>query len=226
MVDWKQLRETVLTYPVAESNKDERPIPVKIIPSLYTKLQRDDVILQYQSNSLSEDDSFRDVTIGVKGGSKVSEQNCNLEVMMKIPEVKQYFQERGYATSFEPGKYILSPALYNRIYKGALREAAGCAILEREWRPFLSKSLGKVDFRVFAIHNVKSIYSYRNNHSLEVLRCPFSTRWSVQVNEKDCVSPQYLHLYLCVPERRVRCLRNRRRHSCGTCVLRPSPPCR
>ncbi|MBE6524719.1 MAG: hypothetical protein E7Z65_07640 [Thermoplasmata archaeon] len=69
MVDWKQLRETVLTYPAAESNKDERPIPVKIIPSLYTKLQRDDVILQYQSNSLSEDDSFRDVTIGVKGGS-------------------------------------------------------------------------------------------------------------------------------------------------------------
>ncbi|MBR6911752.1 MAG: hypothetical protein IKN41_07850, partial [Candidatus Methanomethylophilaceae archaeon] len=43
----------------------------------------------------------------------------------------QYFQEHRYATSFEPGKYILSPALYNRIYKGAVGEAAGSAILER-----------------------------------------------------------------------------------------------
>lgn len=128
---WKQLRETVLTYPTAGSYTDNRPIPVKTIPSLYTKLQKDGSFLQYHSNSMSEDDSFRDVTIGVGDGSKVSEQDCNLDVMMKIPEVKQYFQEHGYATSFAPGKYILSPALYNRIYKGALGEAAGCAILER-----------------------------------------------------------------------------------------------
>lgn len=44
---------------------------------------------------------------------------------MKWSALRQEFEANGFATGFEPNDYILSPPLWNNIYKGALGEVAG-----------------------------------------------------------------------------------------------------
>ena len=52
--------------------------------------------------------------------------------MLQIPCVKDLFIQQGYATGFNKAKYILCPPAFTNIYKGALGEVAGKAILEEE----------------------------------------------------------------------------------------------
>ena len=61
-----------------------------------------------------------------------SEQNSRLTDFMKIPGLRQYFEEAGYATSFSEGEFILAPTTYTNIYKGALGEETGRYIMEHE----------------------------------------------------------------------------------------------
>ena len=51
--------------------------------------------------------------------------------MTKIPEVKAYFIEHDYALEFKKDEAIILPVVYQNIYKGALGEAAGKAILRQ-----------------------------------------------------------------------------------------------
>lgn len=63
---------------------------------------------------------------------KVSEQDCRLPIMMKNPAIKAFFEQQGIATSWSnTAKYVLTPAMYNDIYKGYLGEAGGTAILQQ-----------------------------------------------------------------------------------------------
>lgn len=50
--------------------------------------------------------------------------------LIQIPAVKKIFEENGYATSFKSNDCIILPVVYQNIYKGALGEIAGRAILE------------------------------------------------------------------------------------------------
>ena len=51
--------------------------------------------------------------------------------MLRIPGVTELFMTNGYATSFEPNDYIMTPPLWNNIYKGALGEVVGKYLLEK-----------------------------------------------------------------------------------------------
>ena len=44
---------------------------------------------------------------------------------MSIPELKDFFVKKSWATHFEKNDYIMSPTLFNNIYKGALGEVVG-----------------------------------------------------------------------------------------------------
>ena len=63
---------------------------------------------------------------------KMSEENCHLQTAMKYPGMREYFEEKQYATSFRPQKYMMTPVMFNNIYKGALGEVCGSFILRRE----------------------------------------------------------------------------------------------
>ena len=47
------------------------------------------------------------------------------------PGKKALFEKHGYATSFVPNEFILTPPMFNNIYKGALGEVVGKYILEQ-----------------------------------------------------------------------------------------------
>ena len=63
---------------------------------------------------------------------EVSEENARLDVILKYPGLKELFDEREYATTFDKNAYILSPVLYQNIYKGRLGEVVGKFVLEKE----------------------------------------------------------------------------------------------
>lgn len=65
------------------------------------------------------------------GYSSVSEGDVQLEDLFHaVPGLKEYFIENGYATSFEPNECIMTPPLFQNIYKGRLGEAVGKYVIE------------------------------------------------------------------------------------------------
>lgn len=63
---------------------------------------------------------------------EVSEDNCRLANMLNYPGLKDEFEKHGYATCFEKNDYMLSPVLYQNIYKGRLGEFVGKYIIKKE----------------------------------------------------------------------------------------------
>lgn len=62
---------------------------------------------------------------------RMSEDEVNLNELFNIAGLKDYFISKGYATSFVPNEYLLTPPMFNNIYKGALGEVVGKYIFER-----------------------------------------------------------------------------------------------
>ena len=61
----------------------------------------------------------------------VSQEDANLSNLFETwPKLKELFVEKGYATEFKEGDYIMSPPLYQNIYKGAIGEVCGKEIFE------------------------------------------------------------------------------------------------
>lgn len=64
--------------------------------------------------------------------SMISEANSKLPTLMLNPTVSEYFDRHGYAKHWnENNEFWMVPSAYNNIYKGALGEAAGTAIVEK-----------------------------------------------------------------------------------------------
>ncbi|SCP99160.1 hypothetical protein [Anaerobium acetethylicum] len=139
MLLWKRLRETVLAKPTAtpeESRQNE------IIEKLYvTGGEAHKAYLYAQKGDFSdvviEFENDRHVfAAGIRCEGKivscVSEDDARLQDILRYPGMQRHFWEKGWATSFMPEEFILSPVLFHNIYKGALGEAAGRYILQRE----------------------------------------------------------------------------------------------
>lgn len=140
---WKELRELCLKYPTISKENCEQyswlylQAPEKI--SGYSYSQEDD----YQKNIMVKfDDSMP---------QKVSEEDARLQEILEIPGVKAYFEEKGYATEFTPSEYLLTPPMFNNIYKGALGEAAGEFILGK----YLGVELQEVSEDIFEFFDFK-----------------------------------------------------------------------
>lgn len=55
----------------------------------------------------------------------IDEEFARLKLLLKIPDVKEYFISKGYATEFKKSKYLLLPNVFQKIYLGALGECVG-----------------------------------------------------------------------------------------------------
>ena len=122
---WKELRVLCLKRPTISIIEVEKN-------SIYKKLflQAPGSISSYTYSQ--EDDYNKNIKIKFDGSlpQKMSEDDVRLNVLMKIPGVKEEFEKQRYATSFVPNEYLLPPPLYNNIYKGAVGETIGKYLLE------------------------------------------------------------------------------------------------
>lgn len=138
MTLWRALRQTVLCHPRAEQTLMEQDpvvrayyIPLPAQQPCYFYAQKGD----FSEVILSHNQDRAQFSASLPEGlypSVVSEEEARLAQILAYPGMKEHFIHQGWATAFGDGAYILSPVLFQNIYKGALGEVAGRFILERE----------------------------------------------------------------------------------------------
>lgn len=124
---WKALRALVLTHPTISEEEAEKNF---IIRNFYVQLPK-----PANSYFYYQQEDYNNVSISFNPDKdhvmKVSEEGTKLQHMLRIPGVRELFQRNGYATSFAINNYIMTPPLWNNIYKGALGEVVGKFLLEK-----------------------------------------------------------------------------------------------
>lgn len=142
---WNDLRDVVLKYPTASSDVWESNDVInnfyitsgeKINQYLFSQYADfSNVVIQF---SVDEEKFKKSNKPKIKGNSdeviiyRMNEKESRLPVILKYEGMKEYFENKGYAKSFEKNDYLMNPVLFNNIYKGALGEVAGKFILEQE----------------------------------------------------------------------------------------------
>lgn len=139
---WKDLRDLVLRIPCATKEAWEKDpiihcyyIPVPTHKPSYLYAQKGDFSDIYLSNSEDGSELQRRYPDGYR--MEVSAADARLEKILAYPGMEEYFSQQGWATAFMPCDYMLSPALFHNIYKGALGEVAGKFILEQLGIPLI-----------------------------------------------------------------------------------------
>ena len=123
---WKALRELCLMRPTLSRKNVEQNSQYQLV---YMCAPGEITAYSYEK----EGDYNKNINIKFDGSlpRKMSEDEVHLKEIMQIPGVKALFEKHGYATSFVPSEFILTPPMFNNIYKGALGEVVGKYILEQ-----------------------------------------------------------------------------------------------
>lgn len=118
---WQRLRELVLTSPTMSADESSKNFVAK---NFYVKLPTKNNRLFYR-----QEEDYNNIQIGFTKNKdlilEVSDIAAKLNILMSIPELKDFFMKKGWAPYFEANDYIMSPTLFNNIYKGALGEVVG-----------------------------------------------------------------------------------------------------
>ena len=160
---WEKLRSEVLKHPTVSNDR---------LISLYTKLPKVGKELYFKTT-----DDFETIKVSTKkqkGYQYIGFEDI-LEKVVSVKWIKNAMEEEGYATSFEPATHIISPILYQNIYKGALGEFIGKLIFERE---ILRKedSLKSLPLDIYETFDymIKGVYIdfklWKQNHDIDDLQ--------------------------------------------------------
>lgn len=124
MEEWKQLRLMCLTCPTLTKNEGKK---LSRLIDLYIEIPN-----KGNSISYNETGDYNNIDISFTNNlaKSVSQEAARLSELMEIPDIKNHFKKKKWATKFKIGSYILPPQLFNNIYKGALGEEIGKYIFE------------------------------------------------------------------------------------------------
>lgn len=150
---WKNLRKLVLKYPtinkIALKNLDENDR--KIIKEFY-------FLYNNEYYFYTNERDFKELGVYFEKPDlpcyEVSKNNARLDILLKIPLIKQFFIDNQFATNFkcqdfnnEDNFYILSPILFQNIYKGSLGKFVGKCILDNYFNEFNKEfTIGELDY--------------------------------------------------------------------------------
>ncbi|MCI6699657.1 MAG: hypothetical protein MR488_10940 [Lachnospiraceae bacterium] len=141
---WKRLRLQLLQKPTVSADEMARNTAYR---NLYVPVNGKGNRIWFQ-----QDNDFDDIEFSFtkkRGFSEVSEDSARLTVLMKVPELHRLFEENGFAVSFDENDYILSPVMFQNIYKGALGEVVGKYILEKYYGLVLEEITDPEVFELF-----------------------------------------------------------------------------
>ncbi len=160
---WNEMRDFVLKHPTI--SKKELALEVKkhySIKDFYLEARDGETINHY----LFIDDETESKQIlydynseKIKNAIMIDEYGTRLTNLIRIPAVKKVFEKNEYATSFKSNDCMILPVVYQNIYKGALGEIAGRAILEAKGIKLSEiTDLTKFEKFDFCLENNKDIY--------------------------------------------------------------------
>ncbi len=119
---WKLMRQTVLINPVSITP------PVQNNYYLFSPTAGSYDYLRPEKEN--EADKYRFFSLAGTYADRVSESEARLDVLRNNEIVASHFKARGYALSWDQeAHYIITPPMFTNIYKGALGEEAGEAVL-------------------------------------------------------------------------------------------------
>ena len=118
--EWTSLRDRLLRRPTSPEGEGGN-----LVYGMYCQLPEPSDCLAYRED---EDDGPIYIC-GDDLDKEVSAEAARLPELMSIPWMREFFEARGYATTFEPNVRIMCPRLFKNVYKGALGEVAGRFIL-------------------------------------------------------------------------------------------------
>lgn len=144
---WEELRDIVLKYPYDNNG----------IYKLYDIYCEFDQETDYYYCIKIKENEYN-ITGLNPNTIKINEELARLKLLLKIPGVKEYFKEKGYATQFLKSKHILLPNVFYKIYLGALGECIGEFLLNQHLMQFNMKlerinSIEKYEKFDFVIEN-------------------------------------------------------------------------
>lgn len=148
--DWQKLREIVLKYPTVSKQEFENLAELQDWQFIYVPIYDVDFKDFEPKNRyhFTQENDYSTVKIDFsENGKEVSEQVVYLPELMKISELKNLFETQGYATDFQVNDYIISPEIFNNIYKGALGETIGKYVFEKY--VLLEKELKELPNEIF-----------------------------------------------------------------------------
>jgi hypothetical protein len=123
VAEWQDLREFVLKNPTAKYVSPK-------YQDLYFEMPNTVSGYSYkQNNRYDIVEMHMDARYGL---DQVSEQSCDLPIILSVPCVAKMFAEQKYAHSFSRNQFIMSPSLLKQVYLGALGEVVGKCILESQ----------------------------------------------------------------------------------------------
>ena len=131
---WNDMREFVLKYPTISKEELARAIKEHhySIKDFYLYARDGEKINRYLyiDDESEKKQILYDYGSDIRNAIKIDAYGTRLTSLVRVPTVKKAFQEKGYAMSFEKNDCMILPVVYQNIYKGALGEVAGRAILE------------------------------------------------------------------------------------------------
>ena len=118
---WKKLRDFALKHPTAS----KQTIAEAKMASFYAEFETKSNCLYF-----GQEWDYKKVHVSFSAGNPQctmveSESACKLDRFMLRTGIKKFFEDNGFATSFERNDCIMVPTYYNNIYKGALGEVIG-----------------------------------------------------------------------------------------------------
>lgn len=125
---WFDLGNQVLKYPTLPDGWSEVPYMERCY---YVELDAKRTSYRYTAK---DDFASVEVLFDPPAGAKsfeVSEKAARLDVLMRIPGMRSYFEQCGYATKWEASTRIMTPIVAESIFKGRLGEVCGRFVLEQ-----------------------------------------------------------------------------------------------
>lgn len=148
IVQWKKLRDYTLKHPTLSLLEENRSF---MAHNTYVRLPKPMNTIYYNQES-----DYNKVLVSfIKTKEypyEVSSSTAKLDLLMKNQSLRNFFERKGWATEFDYNDFILSPPLFNNIYKGALGEMVGRFLL---WS-YLGLNLTEIeDPEVFELFDYK-----------------------------------------------------------------------
>lgn len=163
---WKQTRKDILTSPLSDNQHKFYGLyfETNTNATKYFFVQKNDfgtVLIDFRQSKqefINKNNLKSFIAESGYGVQEVSEEDCRLQKLLKYPGMKDYFIQNGFATSFEPKRFIITPVVYQNIYKGALGEECGKFILEDCFKTQLKEIDDPAKFELFDFEFSPGVY--------------------------------------------------------------------
>lgn len=123
---WKELRNLVLTSPTMSSEKIKNNF---VAYQMYIEMPQKTNVIYF-----SQEEDYNNVVVGFEKSDELkytlSFEKTRTDLILSEPSIYNHFVKNGWATEFVKNDYIMSPPLWNNIYKGAIGEVVGKFLLE------------------------------------------------------------------------------------------------